>query len=124
MSTIAISHSPVRARRSPSRPAPARPAPVSGELRLTRRGRFVVFVGALLVILAMAFWWGTGSAATERAEQTETIVVGSGDTLWGIADEVASEGEVADMVARIKDLNGLERGGLQAGQRLEVPVTP
>lgn len=123
MSTIAISHASTRVPRPMTRPE-TRPAPRSGELRLTRRGRLVVFLGALTVALAMAFWWGTGSAATERPEPTETIVVGSGDTLWGIAGEVAPEGEVADMVAHIQELNGLESGSLQAGQRLQIPATP
>ncbi len=95
------------------------------ELRLTRRGRLVVLVAALLVLLAIAVFAGAGSVATERPgtpEQTRTVMVGAGDTLWDIAAEIAPDGEVRSMVDRIERLNALDSAMVQAGQRLQVPV--
>jgi Tfp pilus assembly protein FimV len=86
----------------------------------------VVVAAALLVLLAVAVFAGAGSVATERPgtpEPTRTVVVGPGDTLWGIAAEVAPAGEVRSMIDRIERLNALDSAMVQAGQRLQVPVT-
>ncbi len=118
---------PVARRSRASMPAQqrARRAPRS-ELRLTRRGRVVVVAAALLVLLAVALFAGAGSVATQRPgtpEPTRTVMVGPGDTLWGIAAEIAPAGEVRSMVDRIERLNALDSAMVQAGQRLQVPVT-
>ena len=114
----------VRPTRVPRPAAETRRAP-QGELRLTRRGRIVVVVAALLVLLAAAVFAGAGSVATERPgtpEPTRTVVVGPGDTLWGIAAEIAPDGEVRQMVDHIEQLNALGSAMVQAGQRLQVPI--
>jgi LysM repeat protein len=105
----------------PSVPAtPAAPA-----VRLTRRGRLVLtllFLGALMVVLTV---FGASSAATGEAGRpvpTRTVVVDEGDTLWGIAADVAGPGEVREMVHRIQELNALSGSGVAIGQELAVPV--
>jgi LysM repeat protein len=94
-------------------------------VRLTRRGRLVVFLGALLVVLAVGVFWGAGSVATEQPgtpEPTTVVVVGEGETLWGIASEAATDGNTGAMVERIERLNHLESGMLTAGQKIRVPT--
>ncbi len=77
-------------------------------LRLTRRGRIVVFALALIWVLA-AFWlFSSGSVATDDPEATQVVMVGTGDTLWDIAADRADDGDVLEMMARIKDLNDLD----------------
>jgi hypothetical protein len=94
-------------------------------VRLTRRGRlalFALFVGVGLVLLTM---FGAQSAATGEAGrpvETRTVVVGEGDTLWGIAAAVAEPGEVREMIHYIEELNALSSTSLMRGQRLAVPV--
>ena len=92
-------------------------------VRLTRRGRAVVLGLALLAVLALGLLLTPGSSATKEAEATETVLVGQGDTLWGIAKQVAAPGETADMVDHIKELNHLDSGMVVAGQELRVPVS-
>ena len=107
-----------------ARPA-ARPAP-RGQVQLTRRGRFVVFLVALLLVLAAALFLGATSVATNEAgtdQPTEAVMVGEGDTLWAIAADLAPDGEVREMVATIKEINALDSAMLVAGQTLYVPVT-
>ena len=102
----------------------ARPEP-RGEVRLTRRGRFVVFLAALLFVLGAALFLGATSVATNDAgtdQPTEAVMVGEGDTLWAIASDLAPDGEVREMVATIKELNALDSAMLVAGQTLYVPV--
>ena len=96
------------------------------ELRLTRRGRLVVLIGALLVVLALGVFWGAGSVATEQPgtpEPTLVVTVQPGDTLYAIAATVTTDGDVAAMVERIQSINALDTGMLAAGQRIRVPVT-
>jgi Tfp pilus assembly protein FimV len=95
-------------------------------VRLTRRGRIVVVVAALLVAFAVGvFVTAAGSVATQRPgtpEPTRIIQVGSGDTLWDIASGLADGGDVRSMMDEIKQLNALDSSDLQAGQRLVVPA--
>ena len=95
-------------------------------VRLTRRGRLVVVVAALLVAFAVGvFVTAAGSVATQEPgtpEPTKIMQVGSGETLWGIASELADDGDVRGMMTRIERLNALESTVLQSGQRLVVPA--
>ena len=98
----------------------------STAVRLTRRGRVVVVVAALLVAFAIGvFVTAAGSVATQHpgtAEPTKIVQVGTGDTLWGIASELSDDGDVRAMMEEIKQLNALDSADLQAGQRLVVPA--
>jgi hypothetical protein len=127
MSTLTIVPTAVPARdvRTARPTRGARPAP-TGELRLTRRGRLVVFLGALAVVLLLGVLWGAGSVATERPgtpEPTRVVLVAPGDTLYDIAAAVTVDGDVNAMVERIQRLNRMESGMLVAGQEIRVPVT-
>ena len=97
----------------------------TSSVRLTRRGRLVVFAFGLLVVLALGVLWGSGSVATERAgtpESTRVVQVQPGDTLYDLAAGLETDGDINAMVERIQDLNALDSGVLQAGQRLRVPT--
>jgi LysM repeat protein len=108
------------------RVAPRRPAPVeNGELRLTRRGRVVVVLVFLAILMGAVLVLGGYSAASgERgpAQPTRTVVVEEGDTLWGIAAEVAGPGEVREVVHELEELNALPGPELVEGQRIAVPT--
>jgi LysM repeat protein len=101
------------------------PAARPGSVRLTRRGRVVVFLVAFVAVLALGIALGTQSFAGETPgtpEPTRVVMVGSGETLWAIAAEAAGDGDVRAMVDRIEELNALDSAMVQAGQRLRVPV--
>ena len=114
MSTIGISPSYVRTTRS------ARPG-----VRLTRRGRLVVFVLALLTVLAVGVAVASASAAGNHAGASDVhvVTVQSGDTLWEIARSAAADAGVhtGEMVQRLEDLNALDDGVVYVGQELRVP---
>ncbi|MGZ4449777.1 MAG: LysM peptidoglycan-binding domain-containing protein [Nocardioides sp.] len=123
MSTMTLSPTLTRSTTgSTTRPAPG----AAGDVRLTRRGRGVVLVLALLVLLAAGWLLGGGrSAATEHPgapTPTRVVMVGAGDTLWDIAAGLAGDGDVRAMVATIEELNALDSAFVDAGQRLRVPV--
>jgi hypothetical protein len=82
---------------------------------------FLAGVLALLVVV------GAGSAATNGSRDavdavpTRVVEVAEGDTLWGIASDMAAPGETREVIHRIKELNGLSGSALVEGQRLVVP---
>ncbi|MGR0220500.1 LysM peptidoglycan-binding domain-containing protein [Agromyces sp. ZXT2-6] len=112
------------------RPMPefARPV-VRSRLRLTRRGRIVltalaalplvvgVLVGSLSSGGAVAGIDGGATPAT-----FETVVVGTGDSLWVIAEQIAPSEDPRDVILEIMRLNGLADAVVQPGQRLALPV--
>ena len=108
-------------------PSFGRPAArgAQGSVRLTRRGRLVVFTLALLVVLGLGTLLGARSVASEHPgtpEPTRVVMVGSGETLWQIAAGLADDGDVRAMIDHIKELNALDSAMVSAGQRLRVPI--
>lgn len=96
---------------------------VEPPLRLTRRGRAVVFgLLVMLASLASAVLFTTASRA-EIAPMgpPPTVTVRPGDTLWDIAARVMPTRNGQDAVAELRHLNGLDGYGLQPGQLLILP---
>lgn len=92
-------------------------------VRLTRRGRVVVFMLALGALLVVAFLGaGIAGAATHRGHlATHSVTVQPGETLWGLASGASHGGDVRAMEQQIQDLNGLSISSVYAGQHLVVP---
>lgn len=120
MSTVVIAAPRVRYAAADERTAPA-----ATGVRLTRRGRAAMLLLFLGIALAAFTILGDHSAATDQAGQpvkTRTVVVGEGDTLWGIASHIAEPGRTREMIQYIEELNALPGPSLRQGQRLAVPV--
>lgn len=126
MNTVAItSITQAPSARESVRPA-AREAGSAGGVRLTRRGRLVVLFAALIFVLVLGIVLGGVSTASEEAGQerpTEVVVVDDGDTLWGIASEIAEDGQVRPMMKDIERLNALDSAALMVGQKLRIPAS-
>ncbi len=100
--------------------ATARP----GSVRLTRRGRVVVVLLLLGLVLGAFVLFSGQSVATRDAgtpAPTRTVVVGEGDTLWDIASQVG-DGDIRETVHEIEKLNSLSGPALEVGQEIAVPV--
>ncbi|MBV8929468.1 MAG: LysM peptidoglycan-binding domain-containing protein [Mycobacteriaceae bacterium] len=136
---------PGRARRQDMRarrPAPQRPP--AGAVRYrgtgvtmsraphTRRPVSIAMTVAVAGIAALiTIWLGAiahsgGVSGTPAAvpEQLAVVQVQAGETLQHLAARVAPDAPVAQVVARIRDLNQLESAALDAGQTLIAPVGP
>lgn len=106
---------------APSRIRATRP---EARVRLTRRGRALFLMTFLALALAAMTALGSWAAASREAgtpEPVRIVEVHSGDTLYGIAGEVAAPGHVREMVAHIEQLNSLNGPELQVGQKIAVP---
>jgi hypothetical protein len=95
-----------------------------GRTRLTRRGRILVRVLAIVLVVAVFLLVAPGLARGDgpnRPAPRVTYVVEPGDTLWSIARRVAPGQDPRPVVDRLIEANDLH-GGLQAGQELSIPV--
>ena len=92
-------------------------------LRLTRRGRVVLVLLAMLLLAPMVTW-GATAVASSPGEPTEVRVhaVQPGETLWGFAQDIAKPGEdVRHAVGRLQELNEMSTGTLRVGELLLLP---
>lgn len=128
MSTKTLSAKTVSAKAVSAQQVPAGVVPhrvgsrVRGPVRLTRRGRVVVVVAALFVLLAAGFSLGRATSAADAAGPPRTVVVAPGDTLWALAARHVPRADPRVTVAKIRSLNHLTSVTVQAGQRLRVPA--
>jgi hypothetical protein len=103
-------------------------------VRLTRRGRLLVAVLAVLVAVtgavlltggasALAGTGGTGGSGSSGGPvaPAERVTVRPGETLWQIAERAAPGADPRETVQRILDLNGLQTSQVQAGTALRLP---
>jgi hypothetical protein len=110
-----------------ARPHVSSPPPV----RLTRRGRLVVAVLAVVVIAAIALAVGLGAAGGAQAanhgqpragyQGMHEIVVRPGQTLWSIASAAEPGADPRDTVQQIMTANAMTGTTIAAGQLLWVP---
>lgn len=108
---------------STTRASTTRATPVP-RLRLTRRGRTVLTTIAAtpLVFAALAFALNGGMAtATGDEGSTSYITVQAGQSLWQLAEEVAPQEDIREVVAQLLHVNALESAEIFPGQQLAVP---
>ena len=106
------------------RVAPSEPRPVARAVRLTRRGRIVLVFTFLALALALMIpmgGWATATLTGGTPDPVRIVEVKPGETLYGIAGDLAEPGEVREMVLRIQELNSLPGGQIVEGQKLAVP---
>lgn len=121
MSSIAMTTMVRPAFSDSGRPAPARAA----RLRMTRRGRAVLLT-VLAVPLAAGIAVGVlnGGAADATKDATaplEFVTVDAGETLWGVATEIAPGEDPRDVIADLMSFNRLPSADVPAGLHLAIP---
>lgn len=96
------------------------------QLRLTPRGRVVLFAVAVLAVMVLAVTFGSSTTATVDSgtpAATHAVTVKPGQTLWQIAIAANPNGDVRQTVDQIMELNSLpSAGGLQMGREIAVPI--
>lgn len=90
-------------------------------MRLTCRGRAVLILlsAAMLVTALVAVVSPIAQAAGPAAERT--VVVRSGETLWGIARRADPRTDPRDAVLELQQVNHLVDASIQPGQVLRLP---
>jgi LysM domain len=97
----------------------------SNALRLTRRGRVVLVLTVMTLLVLAGFTLGHGSslaAGRERPQPQHSVVVEPGETLWAVAVRSAPHVDPRLVVADIESLNHLRSATVEPGQQLLVPT--
>src|ERR1022692_3172794 len=115
----------------PVRTRPVRPESAPGPIRLTRRGRVVVAVLAVLaaVVVACLAWLvvaNRAQASSQVQRQSRDpgmtrVVVQPGATLWSIAVRMDPGADPRAVIQQVMNTNALNSPAIQAGQVLWVP---
>lgn len=100
---------------------------VQPRLRITRRGRAVLAVLIAVPLAVGAIVGGVGALGADGSTTTGStdysyVTVHSGESLWQLAQQLAPKADPRDVVADISNLNGLDSGVIQPGQRLAIPA--
>ncbi len=91
--------------------------PVGYRLGRWARLALTLTVLATVVVVAVALWPAAG------AQRMVDVTVGPGDTLWGIASDIAPDRDPRAVIAEIEELNGLGSTTLPIGVVLRVPAS-
>ena len=94
-------------------------------LRMTARGRAVLLtiLATPLVVAALAFGLNAGAAnGTASSTPLQKVTVVGGETLWGLAHEIAPKADPRDVIANIMAVNQLHTADIQPGEQLSVPA--
>jgi LysM repeat protein len=105
--------------------APARSQRGSSRLRMTARGRAVLLgiVSVPVVVAALLFGINAGAATgTSSSTPLATITVVGGETLWGVARQIAPTADPRDVIADLMSVNQLKSADIQPGERLAIPA--
>ena len=98
--------------------------PRTSTIRLTRRGRLVVFGAGMAAALGLGLLGASLAVAGDQPEQTRVVNVQPGQTLWDISSRAAGttgSGDVRSMMSHVEAINHLDSSALQVGQHLRVP---
>jgi LysM domain len=116
------------ARVQTQRPGRARGQAASVPLRLTRRGRVVVAVAAVLLLAVLSLVIAASAQATNQPERSGAaqqnlteVTVRPGQSLWSVAENADPDADTRMLIQQIIELNGLTGTVVFAGQRLWVP---
>jgi LysM repeat protein len=90
-------------------------------IRLTRRGRIVVFCFLLSVVGALLALVSAPGQAADQPAPAPVVVVEPGDTLWDIAGRHSPGRDRFATIAEIRRLNNLDGYSVDSGQRLVLP---
>jgi hypothetical protein len=97
----------------------------SAAIRLTRRGRLLLVLVLMALLVLAGFTLGRGSslaAGSSHAGARHSVVVEPGETLWSVAVRIAPHEDPRLVVADIESLNHLSSTNVEAGQQLLVPT--
>ena len=96
----------------------------TGHVRLTRRGRLVVVL-SVLMLLVVGFSIGghvsSQAASSAGVQHARTVTVQPGESLWAVAIRIAPHADPRLVVDRIAQINHLAGAEVFAGQQLTVP---
>lgn len=93
----------------------------AGGYRLARRAALALLVVGVVLLASLGLAVAARGGTPAPSDQTTTVVVHPGDTLWSIASEHYPADDVRVRVDDIEQANGLRGPTIQVGQSLVLP---
>lgn len=85
-------------------------------MRIKNKFKFIRSTIILIFILLGIFCISISKEKTEYIDYT----VGKGETLWSIAADHTTDGDIRDYIYTIKNINGMTTSNLQEGQTIKI----
>lgn len=79
-------------------------------------------VAMIAVALGLALAGFSSANAGSEPMILERVVVSQGDTIWGLAEQYASDEKLESWIVEFADLNNLVSSSLEPGQTLLLPA--
>ena len=92
-------------------------------MRLTRKGKRCLLFVLMAILASVVVAFNIGASASEEKLEYISHIVQPNDTLWSIAEEYGSDGDIRETIYHIKRLNQLEKSDLMVGTRILVPIS-
>lgn len=92
-------------------------------MRLTRKGKKCLLFVLVTILLTTIVAMNIGASASEESVQYISHIVEPNDTLWGIAEEYGTDGDIRKTIYDIKRLNQLDGSDLVVGTRILIAVS-
>ncbi len=93
--------------------------------------RYIIVFSAIVIAFALGIWVGNYSNAEQtyslnfdKVVSYDSVCIGSGDTIWSIAEdrmEVSDEASLQTYVEKIKYVNDMASDEIHAGKYIIVP---
>jgi LysM repeat protein len=90
-------------------------------VRLTRRGRLVIWLILVGIAIAIAALFAPASQASAPVGQPGAVTVHAGDTMWSIATRALPGDSPTVAMARVRMLNHLETNEVYVGEQILLP---
>lgn len=91
-------------------------------LHLKNRKRFFTIIALFVFVVVLLATFLTVNASNPAEKETRLLIVHAGDTLWEIASENCSKGDIRNYISDVKRMNELETSTIYAGQCLYLPI--
>ena len=92
-------------------------------MKLTKKGKRCLLFVLVTILLSVIVAMNIGASASEENLQYISHIVEPYDTLWSLAEEYGTDGDIRETIYNIKRLNQLESSDLMVGTRILIPVS-
>ena len=92
-------------------------------MKLTRKGKRCLLFVLVTILLSVVVAMNIGASASEENLQYISHIVEPNDTLWSLAEEYGTDGDIRETIYNIKRLNQLESSDLMVGTRILIPIS-
>ena len=92
-------------------------------MRLTKKGKRCLLFVLIAILLTVVAMLSIGASASDEEKVYISHIVEPNDTLWSIAEEYGTDGDIRKTIYDIKRLNQLESSDLVVGTRILIAVS-